>query len=105
MDILVGLSAFWVEDTVPFQWIMSKFQITIGGLILPLELFPDWLATISRALPFAAIMYAPARAFVGASWDVVAPLLLIQGVWLLMCWLGVWLTFARATRRLVAHGG
>jgi ABC-2 type transport system permease protein len=105
MDILVGLSAFWVEDTVPLQWITGKFLITIGGLILPLDLFPDWLATISRALPFAAIMYAPARAFVGSSWDVVTPLVLIQGVWLVICWLGVWLVFARAARRLVAHGG
>ena len=105
MDILVGLSAFWVEDTMPLEWIVSKFQITLGGLILPLELFPDWLATISRALPFAAIMYAPARAFVGSSWEELAPLVLSQVVWLSGCWLGVALVFGRATRRLVAHGG
>ena len=54
LEILVGLTAFWVEDTQPAEWIYSKLVITVGGLFLPLDLFPDWLATIARALPFAA---------------------------------------------------
>jgi ABC-2 type transport system permease protein len=47
--------------------------LTIGGVFLPLELFPDWLASIARGLPFASIAYAPARAFVGFDWPVLAP--------------------------------
>jgi energy-coupling factor transporter ATP-binding protein EcfA2 len=48
--VLIGLSAFWVEDTQPAEWIYNKFVLTIGGLFLPLELFPGWLATIARGL-------------------------------------------------------
>jgi ABC-2 type transport system permease protein len=105
LEILVGLTAFWVEDTQPAEWIYSKLVITIGGLFLPLELFPDWLAGIARALPFASMAYAPARIFVGFDWPVFAPLMLTQLTWLLLFWGLVSLIFSRASRRLVAHGG
>jgi ABC-2 type transport system permease protein len=105
IEILVGLSAFWVEDTQPAEWIYSKLTMTVGGLFLPLELFPTWLATLARALPFASIAYAPARVFVGFSLPVFGQLLLTQVIWLVLGWLLVRVVFRRAARRLVAHGG
>jgi ABC-2 type transport system permease protein len=105
IDILIGLCAFWVEDTQPIEWISSKFVLTIGGLFLPLDLFPDWLATIARGLPFASIAYAPARAFVNVDWSGFLPLVMTQLVWLTLGWLAVLAVFGRASRRLVAHGG
>jgi viologen exporter family transport system permease protein len=105
LGILIGLSAFWVEDTQPAEWIYNKFLLTIGGLFLPLELFPDWLASIARTLPFASIAYAPARVFVGFSWPVFGSLLLTQLIWLGVCWFSIHLLFGLASRRLVAHGG
>ena len=47
----------------------------------------------------------PARTFVAFSWDTFALTLLIQLVWVAGTWSLVMLVFARATRRLVAHGG
>jgi ABC-2 type transport system permease protein len=105
LEILIGLTAFWVEDTQPIEWIYGKLHITIGGMFLPLELFPDWLASVARGLPFASIAYAPARAFVGFDASVFLPLLLTQLTWLVVGWLALGLIFDRAARRLVAHGG
>jgi ABC-2 type transport system permease protein len=105
LEMLIGLSAFWVEDTAPVEWLYAKILYTVGGLMLPLELFPDWLAAIARTLPFAAIMYAPARAFVGFSVDGFLQLAGLQLVWLLVIWVAVQVVYAHATRRLVAHGG
>jgi ABC-2 type transport system permease protein len=105
IEILIGLTAFWVEDTQPAEWIYAKFLLTIGGTFLPLDLFPDWLATISRSLPFAAIAYAPARAFIGLDFAAFVPLLLPQLTWLVVAWVGVLAVFSHASRRLVAHGG
>jgi ABC-2 type transport system permease protein len=105
IEVLVGLSAFWFENTEPMEWIYNKFLFTIGGLFLPLDLFPDWLATISRGLPFAAMAYAPARAFVGLDLATLLPLLLTQVTWLVLGWVAVVAVFSRATRRLAAHGG
>ena len=104
-ELLVGLSAFWVEDTQPAEWLHNKLVITIGGLFLPLELFPDWLASIARALPFASMAYAPARTFVAFDWATFTPLLLTQATWLGLLWLTVLVVFARAARRVAAHGG
>ena len=104
-EIMIGLTAFWVEDTQPAEWLYGKVLLTIGGIFLPLDLFPDWLATIARGLPFASVAYAPARAFVGLSWPVFLPLLATQLTWLAVGSLAVLAVFSRATHRLVAHGG
>lgn len=104
-EVMIGLTAFWVEDTQPAEWIFSKFLFTIGGLFLPLDLFPDWLAGISRVLPFASISYAPARAFVGADFSVILPTAAIQLIWLVIGWYALAMVFGRAAHRLVAHGG
>jgi ABC-2 type transport system permease protein len=105
IEVLIGVSAFWFENTEPMEWIYNKFLFTIGGLFLPLDLFPDWLATISRGLPFAAIAYAPARAFVGLDWAGFLPLLLTQATWLVLGWVAMLVLFRRATHRLATHGG
>jgi ABC-2 type transport system permease protein len=105
LAVLIGLSAFWVEDTMPVEWIFNKFVFTLGGMFLPLDLFPDWLAAISAFLPFASICYAPARVFVSSSWDGFAVLLLTQVAWLLATGFVVHVVFGRAVRRVVAHGG
>jgi ABC-2 type transport system permease protein len=104
-EVLIGLSAFWIEDTLPIVWLQNKFLLTIGGTFIPLELFPAWLAGVARALPFASVQYAPARAFVGASPEQLVGLIAGQLVWLLIAWALVQLMFTQATRRLVAHGG
>jgi ABC-2 type transport system permease protein len=104
-DVLIGLSAFWLEDTLPVDWLHNKFLLTLGGTFIPLELFPAWLGAIARALPFASVQYAPARVFVGASSDLIALIVLTQVVWLCVAWSLVQVVFAQATRRVVAHGG
>src|SRR5919109_1603344 len=80
-EVLIGMSAFWLEDTLPVEWIYGKFLLTLGGTFLPLDLFPAWLGNLARALPFASLAYAPARTFVGFSWDRFAALLITQLVW------------------------
>jgi ABC-2 type transport system permease protein len=104
-EVLIGLSAFWVEDTLPIYWIWSKFVLTLGGVLLPLELFPDWLRDISRLLPFASAAYAPGRLFVSFDFGTALNVVLVQLVWIGLAWLLVTLAFRRATRRVVAHGG
>lgn len=105
IEILIGLSAFWVEDTLPMQWIHNKFMLTVGGTLIPLDLFPSWLAAISFVLPFAATMYAPARIFVAFSIESFFALVLLQVIWLVILWVAIEFLFALASRRVVAHGG
>lgn len=103
--VLIGLLAFWMEETQPVFWIYQKLLFTVGGLFLPLEFFPDWLRVISRWLPFHFITYAPARAFVAFAPGEVAQLALGQILYLAFFGALVVLVWRAAQRRLVVQGG
>lgn len=64
MLLCIALLAFWFEDTNSFRWIYDKILFTIGGMLVPLEIFPKWLANISNFLPFSFAVYQPAKLFV-----------------------------------------
>lgn len=103
--VLIGLSAFWLEEVMPVFLIYQKLLFTIGGLFLPLEMFPTWLQNIAKWLPFRFITNAPAQVFVhfdllSFGSMVAGQVIYIVVVGLLM--MGVW---RAAQRRMVVHGG
>ena len=102
---LIGLSAFVVEETNAFRWIYQKFLLLLGGVLIPLDFFPAWLQTISLNLPFAWIIYGPARLFVDPSLARLGHVFLQQGIWLAVVGGVVWFVYRRAAARLVINGG
>jgi ABC-2 type transport system permease protein len=60
----IGLLAFWTEDTNSFSFVFSRLTLVLGGVLAPLEIFPQPLRSIAQALPFSAILYGPARTLV-----------------------------------------
>jgi len=64
MIMCLALLAFWLEDTTSFKWIYDKIVFTLGGMLIPLEIFPKWLASISYVMPFSFVAYHPAKLFV-----------------------------------------
>lgn len=54
--MIIGLSAFWLQQVSPFYWIWEKFLFTLGGLMLPLAIYPLWLQKIAYFTPFPAIL-------------------------------------------------
>jgi ABC-2 type transport system permease protein len=103
--VLIGLLAFWLEEVTPIFWIYQKLLFTIGGLFLPLEMFPAWLQRVTRWLPFQFITYAPARAFVGFEPGLVLRAAAGQMAYIVILAALVALIWQRAQRRLVVHGG
>jgi ABC-2 type transport system permease protein len=103
--VLIGLAAFFVEEVQPVHWIYSKLLMSVGGMFLPLDMFPGWLRRISDWLPFRFIIYAPARTFVTFEatffFRALAGQLIYCGVMVLVLAL-VW---RWGQRRLVVHGG
>ena len=45
--ILISLSAFWVEDSHPFQMVYQKI-VLIFGVLFPIEMFPQIIQTIIK---------------------------------------------------------
>ncbi len=103
--VLIGLSAFWMEETMPLYLIYQKLLFSVGGLFLPLEVFPGWLQQLARWLPFQLITYAPARAFVAFDAGEAGAALLGQLLYILLLSGVVTLVWAFARRRMVVHGG
>lgn len=55
-QMLVGISAFWLQEVSPFNWIWEKLLFALGGLILPLSVYPLWIQKIAYFTPFPAIL-------------------------------------------------
>ena len=103
--VLIGLSAFWIEETMPAFWIYQKLLFTVGGLFLPLEMFPEGLRRAVAWLPFQFIAYAPARAFVAFEPGFVLRAVAGQIAYIVVLTALVVLVWAQAQRRMVIHGG
>jgi ABC-2 type transport system permease protein len=95
-------AGFWLRDTRSAWFLYQKFVFLLGGMLIPLELLPDVLERIGRALPFMAMAYAPARF---ASGHVEPYLLLVQAGWLVALSLLAVYVFGSGERRLLAAGG
>jgi ABC-2 type transport system permease protein len=103
--VLIGLTAFWLEEVMPVFLIYQKLLFTIGGLFLPLEMFPAWLQRIAEWLPFRFITNAPARIFVHFNAKLFAASVTGQVVYILVVGGVLCAVWKAAQRRLVVHGG
>lgn len=102
---LIGLSAFLVEDVNPFMWIYQKFIFILGGFLIPLDLYPTWLQAIAKALPFAAMIYGPAKLLVSPSWAFLGEVLVMQTIWILAIGAALIISFRRGVAYLTVNGG
>ena len=58
---VIGTTAVWLQDVQPLYWIWQKLLFVLGGLILPLDLYPGWLRTVADWTPFPWLLYGPGR--------------------------------------------
>ncbi|HEY7358857.1 MAG TPA: ABC-2 family transporter protein [Ktedonobacterales bacterium] len=101
----IGLLAFWTEETESFALIYSRLVLVLGGVLVPLELFPEPLGSIARVLPFAALLYGPARTIIKFDLAQFGGLLIQQGLTLAALALVVAGIYRLAVRRVNINGG
>lgn len=100
-----NLTAFWMVDNRGLDQLVTLVLTFFGGLLVPIVLFPPWLETIARLLPFAAMVQVPAELFMGVYDGPPAAGLAVQGAWAVgLLGLGR-LMLASATRKVVIQGG
>jgi ABC-2 type transport system permease protein len=105
LTALIGLTAFLVEDISAFQWIYQKMAFILGGLLIPLDFYPNWLQTIAKALPFSAMTYGPARLFVEPTPAAFLNTLSLQLAWILGSGLLLTFFYRRSLVHLTVNGG
>jgi len=96
-------AAFWLSDAKATWYLYQKLVFLLGGMLLPLQLFPAWLERAAWVLPFWTMAYAPARLAAGLPpqpW-----LLAAQAAWLVALAAAAAVVFAAGERRLEVTGG
>jgi ABC-2 type transport system permease protein len=97
-----GAIAFWLEDAKSSWFLYQKLIFLLGGMLLPLELLPDWFEAIARFSPFIAMAYIPARLLSG---HFEPELLLVQAWWLAAFGMIAAGAFRAGEKRLQGAGG
>lgn len=101
-----NLLAFWLIDIRGINQMVTLAITFFAGLILPLNLFPAWLETVARALPFASMIQLPVEIYLGrfSGWEL-AWTLGQQMLWAVALLMLGRMMLGSATRRLVVQGG
>jgi ABC-2 type transport system permease protein len=105
MLLCIALLAFWFEDTTSFRWIYDKILFTIGGMLVPLEIFPKWLSNISNVLPFSFAVYQPAKLFVSFDITRFVTVAGIQLIYILLFAVLAIILYKIGIRRVNVNGG
>ncbi len=101
----IGLLAFWTENTQPFSFIFSRLTLVLGGVLAPIEIFPQPLRGIAQILPFSTMLYGPSRVLVQFNVGLFGELILQQVITLLVAGLLLLVLYTVATRRVSINGG
>lgn len=101
----IGLLAFWIEETQSFSFVFSRLTLVLGGVLAPLEIFPQPFRSIAQALPFSTLLYGPARTLVRFDLNGFGWLVWQQAVTLGVGCLILFVMYQVAIRRVNINGG
>jgi len=105
LNLWVGLMAFWLEDVSPVYWLSQKLLFVLGGLMLPLELYPDFIRRAAAFTPFPSVLAGPASFVLQRSSAGAGVLARDLAIWSAVTALAVWWAFRRAASALTVNGG
>lgn len=101
----ISLFAFWLEDVRSMRFIYQKIVFIFGGLLFPIDVYPQFLQNIIHYLPFEGILYGPARTLVNfdfAYWQI---LVVKQIVWSIIFLILIKIIYAQGVKKININGG
>ncbi|MGD9643056.1 MAG: ABC-2 family transporter protein [Elusimicrobiales bacterium] len=105
ISLLIGLLAFFMEETAPLNWIYGKVQFLLGGAFIPLDMFPEWLESLVKHLPTAYIVYYPAKCAV-SPWGINhLKVLAVQFIYAALLLTAGLLLFKKGIKEIQVNGG
>jgi viologen exporter family transport system permease protein len=101
----IGLLAFWLQDVAPVYWVWQKLMFVLGGLMLPLELYPTIVQRVAVFTPFPSLLAAPASFVLGTHLATPAALAGSLLLWSGATACAVFWLFRRAVSTVTINGG
>lgn len=105
LKMLIGVSAFWVRRVEPFHWIWEKLLFTLGGLMLPLAAYPEFLQKIALLTPFPAILGGRSALAIDFSWSQAFYIISILSLWGIIGSLSLIFLYRKGLRIVSIEGG
>lgn len=106
LNLLTGMGAFYFENIDGLIRMKRVVVDLFSGLLVPIALFPGWLADISQWLPFQAIAYLPSAVFTGqTSGEEALAAVGLQALWAAALIVPIRLLWRAARKRLFVQGG
>lgn len=102
--LCIGLFSFWIEDSVPFQWLYDKL-ILVVGTIFPIEIFPAALQPVLKLTPVYTVCYGPAKLLVDFRADKFGEIILAQAVYLAIGGVFLYFLYRKGVKKLYVNGG
>ncbi|HEY2111628.1 MAG TPA: hypothetical protein VGH25_07855, partial [Dongiaceae bacterium] len=103
-ELQLGYAAAWTGSSAPLFWIWQKMTFILGGLMIPLTLYPAPYGSLAAVSPFAAMVFAPASFLLDASPRAILATLALQLFWLAVIGTATLLVARAAAARFAAHG-
>jgi ABC-2 type transport system permease protein len=106
LNFLVGMCAFPLKSIDGVMRAKHYLLEILSGLLMPVAMFPGWLRTLSRWLPFQQISFVPTSIWLGKlSGMELALALARQAGWVVFFTIACALVWRRVTGRLTIQGG
>lgn len=103
---LIAVAGFWLVETRGLQILYMLLSGFLGGLYVPIALFPHWLRITATATPFPSVMMYPVNVLSGLGGaGTAAGLVLAQLGWLAAVAVAGQLLTRAGRRRLEVQGG
>ena len=101
----IGVMAFWLEDAESLYLLYQKTIFVFGGMFMPLDIFPAWLESVSKALPFSYVAYYPAHLAVRFDVNEAISVVGMQIVWISVLSVIAWALYRFCVKRITINGG
>jgi len=103
-QLQLGYTAAWVGTPAPLFWIWQKLTFVLGGLMIPLTLYPPPFDRLAMASPFAAMVFAPASFLLDGAAPTMIATFALQLFWLAVIGLATLLVARAAAARFAEQG-
>lgn len=103
--LVIGISAFFVEEVEPWRWVWEKFLFVFGGLMLPLTVYPLWMQNIANWMPFSAILGGRSGLIFHFDFPQIAWVLLSLFMWTSIGLTMLYLLYRKGLKILNVQGG
>lgn len=104
MFVIIGMLAFWVENSQPYGWVIHKLFLMLV-LFFPPEVFAGIVQNIITYSPLNAAMAGPARLIVNFSFELFFQTLAIQLFYFAAFILLGLFMYAKGAKRVNVYGG